>query len=270
MKTLANQEQPSVLSPADSTEAKLDQIMQSIVGINQRLQDLSTQISAQQIRTSTIERFMFSDYNTRLAAAISISNDCMRLGGIGFCVGQTLRNFLVKLSAKYKADRGSFFMEFELLTCFINGLEDKDIRDPKYHGGRLRLIIFLYIVNFEKGQDYTNAAHDLVRIYEECFPGHSMKNYDLNWFPVHHRKTLDRIFKKALSELAEHNRAIEHEGQSVFTTTSPSKKLCAASELAEHNGAVELEGLSVFTTKPPSKKLSTGQEGKLEGVQIKK
>ncbi|MEC8383029.1 MAG: hypothetical protein VXZ73_01115 [Pseudomonadota bacterium] len=107
MKRLANQEQSSVSS---STEAKLDRIMQNIVAIIQRLQDLSTQISAQQTRTNNIEKFMFSDYNARLAAAISISNDSMRFSGIGFCVGQTLRDFLVKLSAKYKADRRSFFM----------------------------------------------------------------------------------------------------------------------------------------------------------------
>ena len=204
--------------------------MQSIVGINQRLQDLSTKISAQQTRTNNIEKFMFSDYNARLAAAISTANDGTRLGGIGFSVGQTLRGFLVKLSAKYKADRGSFFMECELLTSFINGLTDKDIRDRNYHGGRLRLIVFLYIVNFEKGQDYTSAAQDLLRIYQGCFPGHSLDNYDLNWFPEHHRNTLGKIFRKALGELAEHDGAAKLGAQSVFTAESPSKKIVRSSQ----------------------------------------
>ena len=216
--------------------------MQSIVVINQRLQDLGEQISAQQTRTNNIEKFMFSDYNARLASAISISNDCIRFSGIGFSVGQTLKDFLVKFSAKYKADRGSFFMEFEILTCFIDGLEDKDIRDVQYHGGRIRMIVFLYIVNFEGGQDYTSAAQDLLRIYQGCFPGHSLDNYDLNWFPKHHRKTLGRIFRKALDELAE----------------------------AEHNGAAKLTAQSVFTAESPSKKLRAAQEGELEGVQLKK
>ena len=69
-----------------------------------------------------------------------------------------------------------------------------------------------------------------------------MDNYDLNWFPVHHRDTLDRIFRKALGELAE----------------------------AEHIGAAKLGAQSVFTAESPSKKLCAAQEGELEGVQLKK
>ena len=176
-------------------ESRLNDFTQ---GVGQKLEQLD-------FRLESINNYVLSNLESKWASSLTVQ-DCFRSCGIGYSVGNGLRNNLVELLQKYKSNKFQFFFELKFFLDLYNKLKsNQQIIDPIYkRKNSFRPLVFCYLVNFpDSPNNFTGNGHDLIKIFTLCFPDRTMEDSlknELKEFPPQHRTIFKEKFELALKE----------------------------------------------------------------------